>query len=96
MIVSDKGIEYTIYDKDGKVVREPPTFKGGLPDNENKYRYYHCVMGTFGDWTCEERNSLSSPGNEVSKCLLIYKSVPKILDPLILNYKNIPKTIVKK
>ena len=47
--------------------------------NDTKYRYYHCVMGTYGDWSCEERNSLSVPvGNEISKALTVCKYVPKI------------------
>lgn len=64
---------------------------------DNKYRYYHCVMGTFGDWSCEERGSLSVPiGNEISKSILISKYYPKFLDTYILKYSTIPNTVVKK
>ena len=110
MIVSDKGIEYTIYDKDGKVVRSPPTLTGLLPEPESdtKYRYYHCVMTDKANWVCEERYKLTSPGEElkhitkeihpanITKCVPINSYVPKVFDPLIVKYSLTPGVKVYK
>ena len=77
-----------------------PTLTGLLgreSDNDNKYRYYHCVMNSSGSYTCEKREVPSQPeNNKVSKLVLIRKEIPKILDPMIIKYELTPKINVKK
>lgn len=87
-----------------------PTLTGILPEpnNDKKFRYYHCLLTTTGDWTCEERFKMTIPGeplahvatnihpDNISKCIPVHSNIPKIFDPLILKYNNIPKVEIKK
>ena len=67
---------------------------GLLPaeDNDNKFRYYHCILTNSADWVCEERYKMTGPGEElkhtvkninpanITKCIPIRSTIPKILD----------------
>jgi hypothetical protein len=77
-----------------------PTLRGFLPgesDNDNKYRYYHCIMNSSGSYTCEKRESPSLPeNNKVSQLVPIHKLIPEVFDPLVIKNKLIPKIHMKK
>jgi hypothetical protein len=68
---------------------------GGESNNDNKYRYYYCIMNSSGSYTCEKRED-QPENNKVSQLLSIRKEIPEILDPIIIKYKLTPKINVKK
>ena len=98
MVLSDKEFEYISYDLDGVNKMYSPTKEN--PDDK-KYRYYHCVMQTFGDWKCEQKNHILGPvvntgsnnskeNNKLTRLLVVSSYVPTALDPLVLKWKMIP------
>ena len=64
-------------------------------DNDNKFRYYHCVLNSSGCYSCEKKKYVTAPESEkVSQLLSIPKAIPEILDPLIIKYQLIPQVKV--
>lgn len=89
---------------------EVKSLTGLLPaeNDDNNFRYYHCILTNSADWVCEERYKMTGPGESlkhiasgihpanITKCIPIRSTIPKIFDPLILKYEMIPKVEIKK